>query len=191
MGSECRSRFRKSNPSRAGECFWSWTLDFGLCPLGLNLVLVLSKSQKIARLIDQFEGKEFDPHYLGFFHCFNRQLYFEAHEVLEPLWLRQRGRPIASFYKGLIQLAGAFVHLQKNRRGPAIALFGLARQNLEAYPAYHEGLDLGEIHLLIERYLQRLQRVDDLSPLFRPEAAPKFVPRGAAGSDPLHDGGPT
>jgi predicted metal-dependent hydrolase len=81
-----------------------------------------------------------DPRYLGFFECFNRQFFFEAHEVLEGLWLLDRNGPNGAFYKGLIQLAGAFVHIQKNRPGPAAALFNLARANLSRYPTHHEQL---------------------------------------------------
>lgn len=84
-----------------------------------------------------------DPRYAGWFHCFNRGLYFEAHDVLEDLWLEGgKAHPNYSFHKGLIQLAGAFVHLQKGRPGPAIALFRLAEANLSRYPAGHDGVDL-------------------------------------------------
>ena len=81
------------------------------------------KSVKIAALIDQCQGHDLNAHYLGYFVCFNRGLFYEAHEVLEELWLADRHGPNGSFYKGLIQLAGAFVHLQKGRGGPAAALF--------------------------------------------------------------------
>lgn len=62
--------------------------------------------------------EDYDPRYVRFFECFNQQLFFEAHEVLEALWLPQRQGLNGRFYKGLIQLAGAFVHLQKGRRPP-------------------------------------------------------------------------
>ena len=73
------------------------------------------KSQKIAAIIRSLEGGAFDAHYLGFFECFNQQLFFEAHDVLEEIWLQQRGQQNDLFYKGLIQFAGAFVHIQKRR----------------------------------------------------------------------------
>ena len=76
---------------------------------------VSKKSGKIATLIDDCRGKGMDAHYLGYFECFNRQLFYEAHDVLEELWLAQRNQPNDLFFKGLIQLAGAFVHLQKER----------------------------------------------------------------------------
>ena len=115
------------------------------------------KSGAIAELIEQFKGRELDAHYFGYFECFNRQLYFEAHDVLEELWLADRKGPNYSFYKGLIQLAGAFVHLQKNRLRPAAALFKLADANLEKYPPFHEQLDVLEVRGLIHDWLQQLE----------------------------------
>ena len=115
------------------------------------------KTQRIAALISSLQGRELDPHYLGYFECFNRQLFFEAHEVLEELWLGERGRQDDRFYKGLIQLAGAFVHLQKLKPGPAAALFKLAHANLEHYPSVHRSLDVNALQALIESWISRLQ----------------------------------
>jgi predicted metal-dependent hydrolase len=137
---------------------------------------VRTNNNEVEALVERFKGREWDAHYLGYFECFNQQLYFQAHEVLERLWLAERGRPLALFYKGLIQLAGAFVHLQKNRREPAIALFGLARRNLEQYPKYHEGLDLNEVFEVIDGHVQHLS-MPVPTPLFCVERAPKLLPR--------------
>ena len=115
------------------------------------------KSGKIASLVEPFAGREFDAHYLSYFDCFNRQLYFEAHEVLEALWLPQRHAADGNFYKGLIQLAGAFVHLQKQRHGPAVALFKLAEKNLEAYPSFHHGIELPKVLEFIARFREQLE----------------------------------
>ena len=109
-------------------------------------------------MIESFRGQGLDAHYLGYFDCFNRQLYFEAHDVLEDLWLPDRQGPNGSFYKGLIQLAGAFVHLQKNRLQPSAALFKLAQANLEKYPARHERLNLEAVQLLIADWLAQLEK---------------------------------
>src|SRR5262245_54404203 len=107
------------------------------------------KSPKIATLRSSCQGQSFDPHYLGFFDCFNQQRFFEAHEVLEQLWLPERGRPKGLFYKGLIQLAGAFVHVQKDRFGPATALLRLANENLKAYGPVYDGLEVTAVRELI------------------------------------------
>ena len=77
--------------------------------------------------------------------------------MLEDLWLPDRHGANGNFYKGLIQLAGAFVHLQKNRLHPSAALFKLARTNLEKYPAPHEHLDLKFVLGLIADWLRMLE----------------------------------
>ncbi len=107
------------------------------------------KSPKIdALLAGMEEVPGFDRHYIGFFRCFNTQLYYEAHDVLEEVWLPIRGQPQAKFYQGLIQMAGGFVHLQKGRLDPAARLFALALTNFEAYPARHAGVDLDALRHL-------------------------------------------
>src|SRR6187402_1755478 len=101
-----------------------------------------------------------DPHYFGFFQCFNATLYYEAHEVLEELWLAQgKQSPQYAFYKGLIQCAGAFVHMKLNhespahrvhaqRLEPAARLLRLTLENLENYPTIHENLELEKVRAL-------------------------------------------
>ena len=139
------SRFTHHVPRTTHPVF-----HFTLHVSGLTLPRVSKKSAKIAALIERCRGGELDPHYLGYFECFNRQLFYEAHEVLEELWLTSRRGPNDSFCKVLIQLAGAFVHLQKERLQPAAALFNLARANLEHYPGRHLRLDVARVLALID-----------------------------------------
>ena len=115
--------------------------------------------------------------YVDFFECFNQQLFYEAHEVLEPLWLAQRREPDGAFYKGLIQLAGAFVHLQKGRLQPAASLLRLAQANLLLYPTVHHQLDLSETLALIREWAGKLEAgsVGNESPLINPQ--PKLLLR--------------
>ena len=115
------------------------------------------KSEKIAGLIQSLEGKDLDAHYLGYFECFNRQLFFEAHEVLEELWLAERGGSNHLFYKGLIQLAGAFVHIQKGRPRPALALLQLAQANLDEYGDIHQSLNLEQVRILMRSWKTGLE----------------------------------
>ena len=119
------------------------------------------KSAKIEELLRSCRGQANLPlQYIGYFECFNRGLFFEAHDVLEELWLANKQGPNHSFYKGLIQFAGAFVHLQKNRLRPSAALFKLARANVEKYPNIHEQLDVRQLVELISEWLQRLEVSD-------------------------------
>jgi predicted metal-dependent hydrolase len=118
---------------------------------------VSRKSARVAAMVESHRGQKIDPHYAGYFHCFNRQHFYEAHDVLEHIWLSDKHGSNGAFYKGLIQLAGAFVHLQKNRLRPSAALFKLARTNLEKYPGLHDGLDMTMVHALIESWLTELE----------------------------------
>ena len=120
------------------------------------------KSPKIAALIERFRGGELPPHYLGYFECFNRGLFYEAHDVLEELWLEDRHGVSGNFYKGLIQFAGAFVHMQKNserypRLRPAAALLKLSRGYLQPFAPRHERLDLTRVLGLADEWLQALE----------------------------------
>ena len=137
------------------------------------------KTAKIAKLIASLQGHELDAHYLGYFDCFNRGLFYESHDVLEELWLSDRHGGDGAFYKGLIQFAGAFVHLQKHndlrpRLRPAAALFKLARSNLSGYPARHRRLDVAVVLATIEDWLLRLEAGEfSVNPL-TPENAPRL-----------------
>jgi hypothetical protein len=127
--------------------------------LGFSLLSVSKKSQHIAKSIEKFRGRELDAHYLAYFECFDRQLFYEAHDVLEQLWLADRHGPDGDFYKGLIQLAGAFVHVQKDRPGPAQALLHLAFANLAKYPSNHRRLDVSGVLYVINDWSLRLKSV--------------------------------
>ena len=136
------------------------------------------KSGKIAELIAAHRGQGWDAHYLGYFECFNQGLFYEAHDVLEELWLPCRKGRNDLFYKGLIQLTGAFVHFQKDRLRPAGALLRLARTNLRQYPDQYEGIDLTVVMGLIDCWLERLE--SDGNPL-KTHASPQLAfPAGAA-----------
>jgi len=139
---------------------------------------VSKKHERIAALAATFAGEGVDPRYAGFFVLFNRQEFYEAHDVLEDLWLLDRAGANGDFYKGLIQLAGAFVHLQKNRLRPSAALFLLAQTNLGKYPAQHERLDLRVVLELIADWQRQLAEgnftVNPLTATRVPQLAPAF-----------------
>lgn len=119
------------------------------------------KSPQIADRIARHQGADRPAHYLGYFDCFNSGLYYEAHDVLEELWLSQgRQGSNYAFYKGLIQLAGAFVHLQKQRLKPSVALFNLADNNLQTYPSPHDGIATADILALISDWRGDIVRAE-------------------------------
>ncbi|MGZ4965080.1 MAG: DUF309 domain-containing protein [Limisphaerales bacterium] len=115
------------------------------------------KSAKVLELLNGIDAKGHDLRYAGYFELFNRGQYYEAHDVLEDLWLPVRKEPQGDFYKGLIQLAGAFVHLKKERLRPAGALLKLARANLWKFAPKFQHLDLMEVIEVIDRAMKRLE----------------------------------
>jgi len=129
----------------------------------------------MAELAAQFAADGVDPRYAGYFVLFNRQQFYEAHDILEDLWLPDRQGPNGNYYKGLIQLAGAFVHLQKHRLRPASALFKLTHANLEPYPDLHERLNLVAVRLLIFGWQTQLERTEFLKNPLTPDNVPQLA----------------
>jgi predicted metal-dependent hydrolase len=85
-----------------------------------------------------------DAHLIRFIDCFNRQAYFEAHDVLEELWLVTQDER-RDFYKGLIQTAAVFLKLQQAKPDPAGRLAQRAAGHLEKFRPVCEQLNVDEI----------------------------------------------
>lgn len=122
------------------------------------------------------------PCYTGWFTLFNQGRYYEAHDVLEHLWLRTTG-PNHAFFKGLIQLAGAFVHLQKQharpshpkdgrRLHPAARLFRLAGRNLATHGPRHLRLDVESVTALCRDWTSQIESTDFRRNPWHPENLP-------------------
>ena len=153
----------------------------------------MNKGERISRLVAGLTAEDVDPNqtdiaehpfYRGFFRCWNEQRYYEAHDVLEQLWLKTESGD-ADFFKGLIQAAGAFVHLQKRfeypahakhsrRLPPAVRLFRLAEKNLSAFPPRHHGLDVAALCQLLCAYADQIVASDYKTNPWSPETAPKL-----------------
>ncbi len=127
-----------------------------------------------------------DACYQGYFRCFNDGLYYEAHDVLEHLWLANgRADPHYAFYKGLIQVAGAFVHLKKQaarpghakdgrRLRPAMRLFGLAIANLAEYGPWHLALNVDALCALCASHMAAIVESDFTRNPWSAENAPRL-----------------
>ena len=156
-------------------------------------MLPMNKRERISRWLAEATGEnvnpeeagvEKHPYYLAFFRCWNQQWYYEAHDVLEQLWLNTKS-PEADFFKGMIQAAGAFVHLQKQfehpshakhskRLPPAVRLFRLAQRNLANFTPSHYGLDVVLFCQLLDRYADEIVASNYTINPWSPETAPKL-----------------
>ncbi|CAN5355645.1 hypothetical protein BH20VER3_BH20VER3_11140 [soil metagenome] len=154
----------------------------------------MNKGQRISQLVAELSGapaetepKEVAEHpcYLGFFRCWNEQRYYEAHDVLEHLWLRTKSDD-ANYFKGLIQAAGGFVHLQKQharpthpkdgrRMYPAVRLFRLAEKNLAPFGPMRHGFDVAEFLQLLRRQVDVILASDHSRNPWTPEGAPTIA----------------
>jgi predicted metal-dependent hydrolase len=90
---------------------------------------------------DEPQTPEHPEQVLRFVARFDRGDYWLAHEELEDLWLEDR----SDLYKGLIQVAAAFVHVDRNNWNGAAKMFASATSLLNDYPARQQGFDLGGI----------------------------------------------
>jgi predicted metal-dependent hydrolase len=153
----------------------------------------MNKGERISRLVAELTVEEVDPNqtdiakhpfYRAFFQCWNEQRYYEAHDVLEQLWLRTDSGD-ADFFKGLIQAAGAFVHLQKRfehplhakhsrRLQPAVRLFQLAERNLSIFAPRHHGLDVAALCELVHEFADKIVASEYKANPWSPEAAPRL-----------------
>jgi predicted metal-dependent hydrolase len=163
----------------------------------------MNKGERISRFVRELEGDDVDsgavadpakaaltgevakhPFYRAFFRCWNDQHYYEAHDVLEHLWLNNDTTD-NNFFKGLIQAAGAFVHLQKNfehpthakhgrRLRPAVKLFELAEKNLSSFAPRHHALDVSALLDLLRATREKITDSDFKANPWSPKNAPKL-----------------
>ena len=153
----------------------------------------MNKRERISQWVAEATGEDVNPdqtdverhpYYLAFFGCWNEQRYYEAHDVLEQLWLKTKS-PDADYFKGLIQAAGAFVHLQKQfehplhakhskRLPPAVRLVRLADKNLSQFAPRYHALDVAALCKLLSRYADEIVASDYTINPWSPETAPKL-----------------
>lgn len=89
----------------------------------------------------QLSTHDWPAEYIEFIRLYNDGEYYDAHEVLEDLWAIEVP-PLKDFYKGLIQLAAAFVHWEKGNIKSTMRMWTLAQGYLTTYPEHFEGLQL-------------------------------------------------
>jgi predicted metal-dependent hydrolase len=153
----------------------------------------MTKGERISQFVAELTAEQVDPNradiakhpfYRTFFQCWNQQRYYDAHDVLEQLWLNSDTND-DQFFKGLIQAAGAFVHLQKHfehpthakhsrRLQPAVRLFRLAERNLSIFAPKHHGLDVAAVCELLRGTADQIVASNYKTNPWSPDTAPKL-----------------
>ena len=86
-----------------------------------------------------------------------------AHEHWESVWLKCQ-EPEKSFLQGLIQMAAAFHHLQRNNSQGAASLLKAALRKLEPYPELFASMEVAALREEIEAWLEALEADSALHP---------------------------
>lgn len=76
---------------------------------------------------------------------FNEERYWESHEALEAAWRRASG-PEKEILQGIILIAAALVHLQKNEQDVALSVMKRAYGKLEPYQGEHFGISISALN---------------------------------------------
>ena len=91
---------------------------------------------------------------------FNSGLYFESHESLEEIWQEEEG-DVRDLYKGIIQVAAAFVHITRENCSGARRLLTTAIGYMAPYRAYPTtlGIDVDAFCISAERCFAEVERL--------------------------------
>ena len=91
---------------------------------------------------------------------FNERHFFEAHEVLEDVWHKDRG-PSRLFLQGLIQVCAGFHHYQNGNFRGAAELLDRGTDKMRKYPGHYLGLDSAALIRAVDICRGRIERVRD------------------------------
>jgi predicted metal-dependent hydrolase len=99
---------------------------------------------------------ENDPRFIHGLSLFNQGSWYACHDAWEELWLETNGSE-RSALQGLLQIAVAHLHLERNNRNGAMILIGEGLGRLSPFGDQIFGLDLGPLKIVLEQRLRDLQ----------------------------------
>lgn len=91
---------------------------------------------------------------------FNERHFFEAHEVLEDIWHRERGEPHL-FLQGVIQVCAGFHHFQNGNLRGAAELLSRGADKMRGYPSHYLGIDAAGLRAAVDDSRGRIERMRD------------------------------
>ena len=137
------------------------------------------------QILSQGSSGLFPAAYELFFSHFNKGEYYEAHDVLEHLWL-ECGDANFFFYQGLIQIAGSFVHMRRQflrpnhpkdgrKLGPACRLLDLGVFKIQEFGPRHMGLDVNALCAFCEKLAREIEGSGFKTNPWNPDSLPQFL----------------
>jgi predicted metal-dependent hydrolase len=88
---------------------------------------------------------------------FNNGFFFECHEYLEEIWLKEKGRE-KSFLKGLIHACVAFYHLEYENIKGTVNYLKRSSSRLKVFQPTFLGIDVGRFLSDIDKTLEVLEK---------------------------------
>ncbi len=83
---------------------------------------------------------------------FNEERFWECHEALEQIWRPETGKE-RELQQGIILLAAAFVHHQRNRPKVCLSVMKRAYSKLKEFGGTYHGIDIDSLKNSIKRIL--------------------------------------
>jgi len=83
---------------------------------------------------------------------FNEERFWESHEALESAWRRASGSD-KEILQGIILLAAALVHLQKNEIAVTLSVMGRAQSKLASHHSEHFGINIDNVRDNVSRMI--------------------------------------
>lgn len=131
-----------------------------------DLFTKLARSWNHEAILTACEGPLSDLGQKGI-EAFNEGDYFESHEHLEDAWNEDTG-PARDMYKAVLQVAVAYLQIERGNYAGAVKMFLRARQWLEPLPDLCRGLDIGRLkqdaqhvhQMLLEAGPQQIEHFD-------------------------------
>tara|TARA_B100000482_G_scaffold185653_1_gene162523 strand:+ start:1504 stop:1869 length:366 start_codon:yes stop_codon:yes gene_type:complete len=106
------------------------------------------------------EEPQADPRFQKAVQLFNDGEWYDAHDVFEELW-HETANPHRRCLQGVLQVAVAQLHLQRDNRRGATILFGEALGRLKRPGTPELGLDIEGLCTCVEQRLRSLQLNED------------------------------
>ncbi|WP_442595914.1 DUF309 domain-containing protein [Neobacillus sp. D3-1R] len=114
---------------------------------------------------------EYPIEYYEFFVHFNEGDYYTCHDLLEEMWLTDRGN---LFLKGLLQMSVSNYHYEYGNVKGARAMMEVAHNYLQHYRPHHWGLSLEPVMAFIEECLKIFPKDMDRVPYEEVPFLPKL-----------------
>lgn len=110
-----------------------------------------------------------DEHFKRGVDEFNRSAFFEAHDILEALWMETNG-PDRLFLQGLIQVSVGFYHFFNSNYKGATSQFTKGLDKLDKYRPSYSGLELDHFSMSVVRWLALAERGVTGEPIYFDES---------------------